>query len=418
MLLYLLAFAIPLPYIYINVLLFVFLFTWLLQVNIKTLLVNLAGRKILWAYILYFGLFALSYFYSENKAQSLFDTGSKTFLLVMPVVIGAGLSISKKQLEHVFFAFICGVTLVAIISYSVAYREWQATGEFKNLFYHNLVDDFDANAVYQALYAFFSISLLLIFKWSCYFNGKMKYLKYLMLIIQIVFFVFLSARMLTLLFVFFLLPFYIIYTFKSEINFRKIIITLVSFCILSTLVVVTENPIKDRFKDFFVKSSKLAFMDDYSSVKEEDFNNLTLRLFLWRLGIENVQENNLWLTGTGNGDAQAMQNNKMKEYGIKNIHEDILLRSPLYNANLHNMYLQSLIMVGIFGFLLLFLITAYPFFIYKNALFFKWFLPFHISTTFFMIQESMFQTQAGLAYYTLFSSIYISMYFSEKHVAD
>lgn len=415
-LLYLLAFVIPLPYVYVNAVLITLSFVWILQVNFKELGTNFYRNKILWAYVAYFGLFALSYFYSDNKTQSAFDTGSKTFLLVMPIVIGAGTDISKRQLERVFFAFICGVTLITFISVGNAFLRWKQTGDVNSLFYHNLVQNLDANAVYEALYTFFSLSLLLLFKWESFFNGKKRYLKYLIITIQVAFFMLLSARMLMLLLVIFLIPYYIIHTFRTDINRKKIIITLGTLLILLTTVVVTENPIKERFKDFFVKSSELAFIDDYSHVKEADFNTFTLRLFLWRIGIENVYQKKLWLTGAGNGDAQAMQNNKMKEYGINNIHEELALRSPLYNANLHNMYLQSLIMVGIFGLILLLIITLRPFFLYRNSTYAGIFLPFHVSTVFFMIQESMFQTQAGLAFYTFFSIIYYNLYFKSKNV--
>lgn len=415
-LLYLLPFAIPFPFIYVNIALFSLILVWLLQVNPKTVWRNLLDRKIYWIYILYFLTFALSYFYSDNKGQSSFDTGSKMFLVILPIVIGCGINIEKRHLQNILFAFVTGVTFIAISSLSSALIEWRTSGDVSKLFYHSLVKNLDANAVYEALYTFFAISLLLMYKWTKFFNGRKIIIKYLFIAVQLVFFVLLSARMLTLLAVVFLLPYYIIFIFRTRFNPRKIAITGGVIAILLSLVIFTNNPVQDRFEDIFNKKSELAFLDDYSNVKEEDFNTVTLRLFLWRMGIENINENKLWLTGCGNGDAQAMQNSKLKQYGIRNIHEELAERSPLYNINLHNMYLQTFIMVGITGLILLIIITLQPFFIYEKKLFFKIFIPFHVSAIFFMMQESMFQTQAGLAYYTYFSVIYYSYYYRYKNV--
>lgn len=222
--------------------------------------------------------------------------------------------------------------------------------------------------------------------------------------------------MLLLLSVIFLIPYYLVFVFRTRLNIRNIAIGAFVFILVFCGLAFFDNPIKSRFDEFFNKKTELAFLDDYTDVKEEEFNTFTLRLMLWRIGIENIAENNLWLTGCGNGDAQAMQNNKLKEYGLRNFHEELAARSPLYNINLHNMYLQSLIMVGVLGFILLVYITINPFFIYKKKLFFKIFIPFHVSTIFFMMQEAMFQTQAGLAYYSFFSVIYYNFYYSNKNV--
>jgi hypothetical protein len=416
-LLYLLVFAIPFPFIYANIVLILFALVWVLQVDIRLLWNNLVNRRILWAYILLFLLFAVSYFYSENKAQSAFDTQSKVFLLIMPVIFGAGISISPKQLEKVFLAFVLGITSVALISAARAYTIWQSSADVNAFFYHNIVGWLNANAVYVALYTFFTIALLLLYPWQQYFRGKGIYLKYLVTAMHIAFFVLLSARMLTLLLIVFLVPMYLLNIFKTGFHQKKILFTSAVFVLLVITLLVTENPVKDRFKDIFMKKTEVAFLNDYSNTKEGDFNNLALRLFLWRLGLDVVSDNtNNYLAGVGNGDAQSLLNSKMKEYGVRNIHEDLALRSPFYNANLHNMYLQSLLMVGISGLILLVFITFYPYFTYRQMHTIPWFYAFHVSTMFFMIQESMLQTQAGLAYYTLFSVIYFNLYYSYKDV--
>lgn len=417
LLLYLLVFAIPFPFIYANIVLFVFAFVWLIQADFMSLWSNLLKRKVLWVYILYFLLFAVSYFYSENKAQSAFDTQSKVYLIIMPLIIGAGIKISPRQLENVFMSFALGITTVALISIVRAYTIWQSSADVNAFFYHNIVGWLNANAVYVALYTFFTLSLLLLYPWQKYFQGISKYLKYLLLVMHIAFFILLAARMLTLLLILFLVPMYLLNIFKTGLHKKKALATIAIFSLLLITLLITENPVKERFKDIFLKKTEVAFLNDYSNVKEADFNNVALRLFLWRLGLDVASDNtNNYLAGVGNGDAQSMLNSKMKEYGVRNIHEDIALRSPFYNANMHNMYLQSLLMVGVLGLALLIFITFYPYFTYRHMPAIPWFYAFHVSTMFFMIQESMLQTQAGLIYYTLFSIIYFNLYYSSKYV--
>lgn len=415
-LLYLLVFAIPFPYIYANIVLVLFSITWIIQVDVNALWKNLRRRHILWAYICFFALFALSYFYSENTAQSAFDTQSKVYLLVIPIIFGAGLNITSKQLENIFFTFILAITVVALISSGRAYVTWQASGDINTFFYHNIVSWLNANAVYVALYTFFTIALLLLYPWQRYFVNGGKYLKYLALAIHISFFILLSARMLTLLLVVFLVPLYVFIIFRTGFNYKKVLLTAAIFVLILTGIAISENPVKNRFKDFFLKNTEVAFFDNYGTVEEGDFNNFTLRLFLWRMGLDVVTDSNNYLAGVGNGDAQSLLNRKMKEHGVRNIHEDLALRSPLYNANMHNMFLQSLLMVGVSGILLLILITFFPYITYRHMESMPWFYAFHISTMFFMVQESMLQTQAGLAYYTLFSAIYFNLYYSHKYV--
>lgn len=101
----LLAFSIPFPYFLSPVFIVGLLICWLLQLDPKLLYQNLKERKILWIWIGYFLLFALSYFYSYNKQQSLLDLQSKLCFLILPLIIGAGKPISNKLLEHIFFSF-------------------------------------------------------------------------------------------------------------------------------------------------------------------------------------------------------------------------------------------------------------------------------------------------------------------------
>jgi len=406
------AFAIPLPFIYSTMgsaLLFIF---WILQANPVDVVQQLKQRKFLWPWLLYFMLFALSYFYSENKEQSIFDLESKLSLFILPIIIGAGIMLDRPKLERIFFFFTLGVSVVAIICIVKAGVLWHSHHDKSVFFYHNLVEGFEANAVYMAWYCLFSITILLFLPWKTFYIGRWKALKILTILLQILFFVLLSARMLTVLFFIVLIPAYFGKAI-TRLPRSRIILALTTLFILLIAIFGTKNPLRDRFANIFDANYKLVYLNDYSNIPEGNFNNLTLRLFFWRIGIENMNEHHLWLTGTGNGDAQALQNDKMHQLKIHNI-DNTKERSPFYNANLHNMFMQTLLMVGLPGVILLLIMCFSPLFFLNPNTYGSIFLIFNISSIFFLTQEAALQTQAGIVYYSFFSMIFWNMYYSYK----
>lgn len=365
----------------------------------------------LWVWIAYFLLHAVSYTYSDNKDQSLFDLQTKLSILLLPVIIGAGINIQKRLLERIMFFFVAGTTAVAIICITKATLLWYETKNIEVLFYHKLIEGLEINAVYGAWYTFFAIALLLLFPWNKFFISKFRFLRVVLLIIQIIFFVLLSARMLIALFFIILIPYYIISLFrKRSISYLQLGIVFSFFIILAIAIVATENPIKKRYEEIIQKDLKTLVFKDYHNVSETEFNNLTLRIFMWRIGLANMEEKNLWLSGTGNGDAQKLQNDKIKEYGI--IGWDPNQDAALINANLHNMLMQSLLMIGIPGAILFLLMAFVPLFNLRQLYASKVFWIFHISAIAFMMQESALQTQAGVVYYSFFSCIFWNLYYT------
>lgn len=407
------AFAIPLPFVYSAIgsaLLFVF---WILQANPVEIVHQLRERKLLWPWLGYFMLFALSYFYSDNKEQSLFDLQSKLTLFIFPVIIGAGVALDRKKLERILFFFTIGISLVAIICMLKACILWQTGHDKSVFFYHELVEGFDANAVYMAWYCLFSITILLFLPWkNFYVSQTFKALKILSIILQILFFILLSARMLTVLFFIFLIPAYFGKAIK-RLPKSRIVLALSTLTLLVIIIFSTKNPLRDRFANIFDANYKLIYLNDYSNIPEGNFNNLTLRLFFWRIGIENINEHHLWLTGAGNGDAQALQNAKMHELKIHNI-DNIKKRSPFFNANLHNMFMQTLLMVGLPGVILLIIMCFSPLFFLNANTYGNIFLIFNVSSIFFLTQEAALQTQAGIVYYSFFSMIFWNMHYNYK----
>lgn len=399
-----LAFVIPLPFIYQTIAIILLTVTWLLTGCYRETWQQLRQNKGLWAWVLFFILHAISYTYSANKDKSLFDIQSKLSFLIMPVVIGAGVVIDKERLEKIFLAFTTGVTATAIFCLVQAVFRYQETGATYVFFYHSLIESLEANAVYEAWYVLFSLAVLLFYPWQVRLGGHWRWLRPLMTVLQLFFFILLSARMLLVLFLILVIPLYIkkllVHRHLSRIQTGLLGGTVL---VLLLALVFTNNPIRKRYQDIIGNDLQQAWRKDYRQ-DDQKFSNLTLRLFLWRVGMENIQEHQLWLTGAGNGDVSELQNRKLAAYGIRDM-DNPVHRSELYNVNLHNMYLQSLMMLGIPG-LLTFLVMLFSPFLALHRLKEKnIFIILSVSALFFMFQESALQTQAGIVFFTFFSQI-------------
>lgn len=410
------AFCIPLPFIFSSVSVILLVAAWLPQAHLKETWHNLRSNKPLLAWILYYVLHAVSYLYAHNKSQSAFDLESKLSFIVMPVIIGAGSCITAQWLERILFAFVMGVTAISCFCLGKAVVLWQQTGDTGLFFYHTLVKGLDANAVYAAWYTIFSILALLLYDWSRFFaTRKRLWLKILILTVQSVFFVLLSSRMLLVLLLVFLAAVFSRKLFRNE-RFspllRNSIIAIV--LLLTGVIAFTNNPISRRYKDLLHSNTQMAWQQPSKGYKVQEFNNLTLRLFVWRVGIANVREHRLWWTGASNGDVAELQNRKMDEWGIPDIYNEAN-RSPMYNVNLHNMYMQSLVMLGIPGLIVFLLIISLPFFYMRGISEKILFLMFQVTAALFMLQESALQTQAGIIYFTFFSQVFWNIrYYSVK----
>jgi O-antigen ligase len=139
----------------------------------------------------------------------------------------------------------------------------------------------------------------------------------------------------------------------------------------------------DRFNSLTNISSK--HQDKKSS------ESTTLRILIWEQSINLIKNN--FLLGTGVGDANDELYKKYQSNGI-----DVAFDEKL---NAHNQFLQTFIGIGLFGFILLCIISIGQIFIAynkKNILMFVFFII--ISLNFFV--ESMLQTSAGVLFFVFF----------------
>lgn len=406
---YLTAFSICLPFSFAPFAIAILCLAWLANLNIKTTITYMKQRKLLWLWFLFYAIHLYSSTYSVNTAQSHFDLETKLSFIILPIIIGPAL-LDKNKIKNILLSFIAGLAAMAVLFLSRATWNFAHTHDMGVFFYHTLVGGFDANAVYYSLYSFLAIAAMLFMPQDDTYT-KNKFLDYSIFFIVLIFFILLSSKSMLLLFCVLVLPMYLKRSFHRARAISFVSITL--FIVAFSVIAFTKNPIKKRYTEILVNTHKTEWLPEYSTGKQQHFNNLTLRLFLWKTALENVQEQNLWLTGCGNGGVQEIQKQKiLTKYGTK--HELLNVTPPLWEYNLHNMYIQTLLMLGLPGLFTFILIVISPFLLLKNVQFKPIISCFTISTLFFMVQESALQTQAGIIFFTFFSVTFTSYLYSCK----
>lgn len=407
----LLAFSIPFPFIYSSLAMILLSLAWLWGWRKGLALKRWSRRWALWPWAVYYLLHAISFFYSENREQSAFDLQVKLGLLLLPVLVGS-LSLEQRNLQKILASFCFGVSAVALIALVRSALIWEETEFSGIMFYHNLVRDFDANAVYMSWYTLVSIGLILLFPWS----RPYPYLRIPLLVLQTGFLILLSSRMLLVLFLGFVIPLYFYVRIRHlRFTWPKFLgVSLVLGAALS-LVILTDNPIRKRFVDILY-NPEIVYLKDFSQVDESTINNTDLRLFLWKIGLENMNEQGLWAFGAGNGDVNALQNQKMMDYRFRNMdHPDPEQRSSFYNINLHNMFLQTLLMLGILGLIPFLAMVFLPWIVLPRCRLWAPFSVFLLTSFFFLQQESCLQSHAGVIFYSFFSSLFWAAFYTDKY---
>ena len=345
-------------------------------------------NKISISFIAYFLVLLLSLFYSNDLKTGFSYIGKSFSFLVIPLI---PLFISKKEvnllwISKVYILFLCGIFFllffIAIVKnfnegYTFSYIYQRIIGldtpKDKYIYFNYwyfVYDKFTLPLDMQPIYLGFFTNVGLVF---LFFLKKIKQVKfYYVKLIILGLLILLSASRWQILIC--AINFAIFILFFDDLKpFKKILgITLFA---LSILIVSFINPVtKTRFIEAF--SYKEAFY-------KTDFGSTSLRLKKWNNAIQSISESPVLGYGVGDGQKVLMNQYKKNKFYL-----------GYYNKfNSHNQYLDTLLYVGLIGFILLCLILFYA---YKCAMH-KLYL-FMITNIFMIgfITESMLDRQWGI----------------------
>ncbi|RYD52864.1 MAG: hypothetical protein EOP52_01580 [Sphingobacteriales bacterium] len=365
---------------------------------------NFSQRKLLWVWTALYVWHACSWFWSLDKGQANSDLGTKLSMLLLPVAIGSSGLLSRRNLQKVVFAFISGLTVVACWCMWQSWQRYQISHDANTLFYHQLVQGLDANAVYVGWYTITALFFILLepVEISFFRNG---FVRLLFIVVLLPFFLLLTARTLLLFFLLVGIPVALLHSFRRRVSrSSRLLIRTTAFLMVALSVVAFRTPsIQARFQELKKSKPELSFLPHYQG-EDREFGNLNVRLFLWRVGISSLTATpQVLLAGTGIGDAHLVINERIRQLGIAPMEEQAANRHAFYDINLHNSFLQIALMTGLIGLVLLLTVVFAPF---ANAIRrFKthpFDLVFYLSSVVFMMQEAVFQTQAGIIFYLTF----------------
>ena len=182
----------------------------------------------------------------------------------------------------------------------------------------------------------------------------------------------------------------LIYYAKKNKKIIQALFMFVFFAIIGAIGINNSN-LKTRFNTAYREMTK-EYNNPVSYVQSTG-----ARIWVWKSTIQLIEENPI--QGVGVGDIRNELTKKYKEVGI--IDESIL------KLDSHQQYLQTTATIGIVGLISL-LLVFFSLFYYSKKL--NHFILFSFSLTYFLFgfTEPMFETQAGIIFFTFFSLFLVS----------
>ncbi len=414
----LLAFAIPFPFLFGSVgVILVVVAAGASQG--KTLFRNFRKNKMLWAPVALYIWALASGLWSEDKAEAAHILSTKLPLLLLPIAIGGSGLQGRAFRRSVMSALCLGIAVVGIYCMGTAFANYRAGEDIQVFFYHRLVSGLSANAVYMAWYVVAALLFLLLEPIGTQEGRRWREvgLRAVLLAILLPFFLLLAARTLLLLFVAIGLPTALVFSFRKKTAFAQKVLTrsFTGVVVLALIIAFQQPAIQARFKELRQSRPELSFLKHYQG-EENSFSNMNVRLFLWRVGIHNITSSPaMLLRGTGVGDAHAAINKSVRALGIPNMEKDHPQRNVFYDINLHNTFLHTTLATGSIGLLLLLWTVGNLFVIGLRQFSRKPFLLlFALLSFFFMMQEAVLETQAGVVFYMFIYSVFVADSYSQK----
>jgi O-antigen ligase len=335
--------------------------------------------------IFFYFLHIAGLFYSENSEQGSFDLEKKLSLLLIPVLTAPLLA--QFTPSH-FHKFRLGVGLISLFSSIVflilaAFKYY--VQENKDAF--NFETFIPYNYVYYSFY--FSFSVLGETKVSRFWKFTLLFLlpTYSIGVLTIV-----SSKMGI---ISFLLGYITFLVFKVK-NYKLIAAGFLSASLI-TFIFISSNPTTlDRFIDLKEKT-EIIEKDKFSY--DEPFTGLTLRLTFWKIAINHMVEDKVYLFGTGTGDSQDYMN---RVYKIHNLDA-----GGYEGFNPHNQWVQTFLQLGLMG--VLALASVFISGIISSLKNKNFALTLFLITAFcFTLSESIFEVNKGIVFFSLFFTILVS----------
>ncbi len=302
---------------------------------------------------------------------------------------------SEESLKRICLSFVVACNTALLYCVSIALNNFYQTQNSNVFFYHDLSQAVQLNAIYLSIYCVFSLFILLV-----YFNQiafKYKYLVYAACAFLVTGVLLLSSK--NLLFV--LLVGVLAVIVKQSVNQykKKLAIAFLLFIVLAGYFI---KPIKNRFILEVNANMQVVNMQQFRY--DTPFTGLTLRLVIWKICIEILNEKKAWIQGVGIGDFQDLINEKYRAKGIYSGNKE-LGDTGYIGYGPHNQWVEIILSTGIIGLLAFVwaILTLIKSVLNSRAVLPLLFLLIFISVSF---TECVLSTNKGIIYFMFFMLLF------------
>ncbi len=361
---------------------------WIAEGNFRTKFSN-AGNVLIWLPAALFLLYLAGMVYTENTAIGWRSVEQKLSLILAPLIVGTAASLRREHIAWGLFVFVCSAFFAAIVAFCMAVLNASAheqIGWIEAITYEKLAGAIRFQPIYLSYYLVLAFYFLIALYAESAFAGQWFYQRKRRVFPLLTFFfitiIMLSSRM-EILVLFATGAALIMLFLPSPAQRRKYLFTMGAMLLLAMVVILSSAENKQRFVEMF------DFSSDYT---ENQYGGRSIRIHKWKNTLERWAESPI--LGVGTGD---MQNELNKTYENNNFQMALH-----YEFNPHNQYFETLLTIGVPGFLVLIIwlwgLCVVGWFRQNWLLF-----AFGLIVAMSIITESMFERQWGIVSIAFFS---------------
>jgi hypothetical protein len=310
---------------------------------------------------------------------------SKSALIMLPLLLLLSQNLIGIDLTRAMRGFILALILSGIHLVFRALILSLGGSAMSEYTYHGFTAPYEMGAIYYSWYI--SIALLYLL------YGRKDPLVWRFRNYLIPFLLMLLLASASKLFVFIVVPVLIWYMLKKSLAGKQ---RWLVFTVVGLILLGGAFPFMNRLQELETFDAKIIFQDHYAY--DTPLNGVTLRLIQWRLGLEILKEEDIWLFGTGPGMGQEFLDRKYSEYGLYTGNEE-LGTTGYIGYNYHSQYIETLVETGIPGLFLLILVLLGIMVFYRKLLIFPNII--FLITILFLVTESVLERQAGIIVFSM-----------------
>lgn len=328
------------------------------------------------------------------------ETEQMLSFAVIPVIFAISRTGKKTFTKMALAGIVSGLAIAGTVMLVSAASRFVHSGSWSEFTYHNLARPFHAGAVY---FSFFLLTAL--FKlddpvWP----DRHARLKVFIVVFFLVLFLLCASKLMIGLGLPLLAWHHRRFIFRIWHTRRTLVF-------MAFLVIAAGSvPFFTRLQPLYHPNIGMVTAENFKNHPEPD--GLTLRLVLWRFGLEIMEEQHAWITGTGMNRSQPLLNLKMEQHGLFTGLPGNTGTGYL-NYNYHNQYIETLVRTGIPGLVLLVIILITFVLQPRENLFAP--KPFIWLVAGFFLTESVLERQAGII---LFCLLYSAFYTANDHAVN